>query len=248
MINVLLNGANGKMGSEVIEAIGRVEDFKIVCGFDREETNQNGFPVYNSIEKISEKVDVIIDFSVPVATFEILKYAKKNKTPIVIATTGFSKEELEEIKEISTEIPVFRSSNMSLDINLMASLIQKVAEVLTDADIEIVETHHNRKVDSPSGTAILLADAINEVLTDKKGYTFDRMQKREKRNKNEIGFSSIRGGNIVGEHSVKFFGESETLEITHTAYSRQVFAEGAVNAAKFIVTKEPGLYDMKSLV
>ncbi len=248
MINVLLNGANGKMGSEVIEAIGRVEDFKIVCGFDREETNQNGFPVYNSIDKISEKVDVIIDFSVPVATFEILKYAKKNKTPIVIATTGFSKEELEEIKEISTEIPVFRSSNMSLDINLMASLIQKVAEVLTDADIEIVETHHNRKVDSPSGTAILLADAINEVLTEKKGYTFDRMQKREKRNKNEIGFSSIRGGNIVGEHSVKFFGESETLEITHTAYSRQVFAEGAVNAAKFIVTKEPGLYDMKSLV
>lgn len=248
MINVLLNGANGKMGSEVIEAIGRVEDFKIVCGFDREETNQNGFPVYNSIDKISEKVDVIIDFSVPVATFEILKYAKKNKTPIVIATTGFSKEELEEIKEISTEIPVFRSSNMSLDINLMASLIQKVAEVLTDADIEIVETHHNRKVDSPSGTAILLADAINEVLTEKKGYTFDRMQKREKRNKNEIGFSSIRGGNIVGEHSVKFFGESETLEITHTAYSRQVFAEGAVNAAKFIVTKEPGLYDMKCLV
>lgn len=248
MINVLLNGANGKMGSEVIEAIGRVEDFKIVCGFDREETNQNGFLVYNSIDKISEKVDVIIDFSVPVATFEILKYAKKNKTPIVIATTGFSKEELEEIKEISTEIPVFRSSNMSLDINLMASLIQKVAEVLTDADIEIVETHHNRKVDSPSGTAILLADAINEVLTEKKGYTFDRMQKREKRNKNEIGFSSIRGGNIVGEHSVKFFGESETLEITHTAYSRQVFAEGAVNAAKFIVTKEPGLYDMKCLV
>lgn len=248
MVNVLLNGANGKMGSEVIEAIGRVEDFNIVCGFDREETNQNGFPVYNSIDKISEKVDVIIDFSVPVATFEILKYAKKNKTPIVIATTGFSKEELEEIKEISTEIPVFRSSNMSLDINLMASLIQKVAEVLTDADIEIVETHHNRKVDSPSGTAILLADAINEVLTEKKGYTFDRMQKREKRNKNEIGFSSIRGGNIVGEHSVKFFGESETLEITHTAYSRQVFAEGAVNAAKFIVTKEPGLYDMKCLV
>lgn len=248
MVNVLLNGANGKMGSEVIEAIGRVEDFKIVCGFDREETNQNGFPVYNSIDKISEKVDVIIDFSVPVATFEILKYAKKNKTPIVIATTGFSKEQLDEIEEMSKEIPIFRSSNMSLDINLMASLIQKVAEVLTDADIEIVETHHNRKVDSPSGTAILLADAINEVLTEKKGYTFDRMQKREKRNKNEIGFSSIRGGNIVGEHSVKFFGESETLEITHTAYSRQVFAEGAVNAAKFIVTKEPGLYDMKCLV
>ena len=248
MINVLLNGANGKMGSEVIEAISKTEGIEIVCGFDRQETNQNGFPVYNSIDKIMEKVDVIIDFSVPVATFEILKYAKKNKTPIVIATTGFSKEQLEEIKEVSKEIPVFRSSNMSLDINLMASLIQKVAQILTEADIEIVETHHNRKVDSPSGTAILLADAINEVLDDKKEYTFDRMQKREKRSKDEIGFSSIRGGNIVGEHSVKFFGESESLEIKHTAYSRQVFAEGAVNAAKFIVTQEAGLYDMKNLV
>lgn len=248
MIKVLLNGANGKMGSEVIETISRTEGIEIVCGFDREETNQNGFPVYNSIDKIMEKVDVIIDFSVPVATFEILKYAKKNKTPIVIATTGFSKEQLEEIKKLSKEIPVFRSSNMSLDINLMASLIQKVAQVLTEADIEIVETHHNRKVDSPSGTAILLADAINEVLENKKEYTFDRMQKREKRSKDEIGFSSIRGGNIVGEHSVKFFGESESLEIKHTAYSRQVFAEGAINAAKFIVAQEPGLYDMKNLV
>ena len=248
MINVLLNGANGKMGSEVIEAISKTEGIEIVCGFDREETNQNGFPVYNSIDKIMEKVDVIIDFSVPVATFEILKYATKNKTPIVIATTGFSKEQLDEIEEMSKEIPIFRSSNMSLDINLMASLIQKVAEVLTDADIEIVETHHNRKVDSPSGTAILLADAINEVLENKKDYTFDRMQKREKRNKNEIGFSSIRGGNIVGEHEVKFFGENETLEIKHTSYSRQVFAEGAIDAAKFIVTQQPGLYNMKNLV
>lgn len=248
MINVLLNGANGKMGSEVIEAISKTEGIEIVCGFDREETNQNGFHIYNSIDKISEKVDVIIDFSVPVATFEILKYAKKNKTPIVIATTGFSKEQIEEIKEISKEVPVFRSSNMSLDINLMASLIQKVAQVLTEVDIEIVETHHNRKVDSPSGTAILLADAINEVLENKKNYTFDRMQKREKRSKDEIGFSAVRGGNIVGEHSVKFFGENESLEIKHTAYSRQVFAEGAVNAAKFIVTQEAGLYDMKNLV
>ena len=137
---------------------------------------------------------------------------------------------------------------MSLDINLMASLIQKVAEVLTDSDIEIIETHHNRKVDSPSGTAILLADAINEVLENKKEYTFDRMQKREKRTKNEIGFSSIRGGNIVGEHTVAFFGESETLEITHKAYSRQVFAEGALKAAEYVATKEKGLYNMKDLV
>ena len=248
MIKILLNGANGKMGSEVIQAVKNVENCEIVCGFDQEENTKNGFPVYKTIEDIKENVDVIIDFSVPVATFEILKYAKQNKTPIVIATTGFNKEQIEEIQEVSKEIPVFRSSNMSLDINLMASLIQKVAEVLTTADIEIIETHHNRKIDSPSGTAILLADAINEVLENKKEYTFDRMQKREKRNKNEIGFSSIRGGNIVGEHTVKFFGENEALEITHKAYSRQVFAEGAINAAKFIVEQKPGLYDMKSLV
>ena len=236
------------MGKEVITAINnQSEKFQIVCGFDKDENNL-GFPVYNDIEKINEKVDVIIDFSVPVATFEILKYARKNNVPIVIATTGFCKEELEQIEEYSKEIPIFRSSNMSLDINLMASLIQKVAEVLTNSDIEIIETHHNRKVDSPSGTAILLADAINEVLENKKEYTFDRMQKREKRNKNEIGFSSIRGGNIVGEHTVAFFGESETLEITHKAYSRQVFAEGALKAAEYIAKKENGLYNMKDLV
>lgn len=223
------------------------DEYNIVCGFDKEESF-NGVPVYNNIEKISEKVDVIIDFSVPVATFEILKYARKNKVPIVIATTGFNKEELEKIEEYSKEIPIFRSSNMSLDINLMANIIQKVAQVLKDADIEIIETHHNRKIDSPSGTAILLADAINKVLEDKKDYTFDRMQKREKRSKNEIGFSSIRGGNIVGEHTVAFFGENETLEITHKAYSRQVFAEGALKAAKYIVGKQCGLYNMENLV
>lgn len=248
MIKILLNGANGKMGSEVIQAVKNVENCKIVCGFDKEENTKNGFPVYKTIEDIKENVDVIVDFSVPVATFEILKYAKKNKTPIVIATTGFNEEQLKEIRKTSEEIPIFRSSNMSLDINLMATILQKIAEVLKGADIEIVETHHNRKVDSPSGTAILLADAINEVLEEKKEYTFDRMQKREKRNKNEIGFSSIRGGNIVGEHTVKFFGENESLEIKHTAYSRQVFAEGALNAAEFIVNQKPGLYDMRSLV
>lgn len=238
----------GKMGNEVIKAVDKYNaDFKIVCGFDREENNL-GFPIYNDIQKIKEKVDVIIDFSVPEATFKILEYAKKNKIPIVIATTGFSKEQLEKIEEYSKEIPVFRSSNMSLDITLMAGIVQKIAEVLVDSDIEIIETHHNRKVDSPSGTAILLADAINEVLENKKEYNFERLQKREKRQKNEIGFSSIRGGNIVGEHTVKFFGENETLEITHTSYSRQVFAEGALKAAKFIVGSNNGLYNMNDIV
>ena len=247
-MNVLINGADGKMGNELLSVINNQEGFDVVCGFDIEANNKKGFPIYSNIDDIKEKVDVIIDFSVPVATFKILKYAVTNKVPIVIATTGFTKEEIEQIEEFSKEIPIFRSSNMSLDINLMAKIVQEVAKVLTNTDIEIVETHHNRKIDAPSGTAILLANAINDVLKEKKTYTFDRMQKREARKKNEIGFSSIRGGNIVGEHSVKFFGDNEELEITHKAYSRQVFAEGALKAAEFIVKQSKGLYDMNDIV
>lgn len=236
------------MGKEIIQAVKKQEGIKIVCGFDLKENNEYDFPIYNNLSNITQKIDVIIDFSSPVATFEILKYAIENKIPTVIATTGFSKEQLEKIKELSTKIPIFRSANMSLEINLVANVLQKIAKVLKESDIEITETHHNQKVDSPSGTAILLADAINQAFEEKKEYNFDRMQKREKRSKNEIGFSSIRGGNIVGEHTVQFFGENETLEITHRAYSRQVFAEGALKAAKFLVEQPTGLYNMEDLV
>lgn len=246
-MKILLSGAGGNMGGEIIKAVEEKDDFEITCGFDAKEGNR-GFPIYDNVDNIKEEFDVIIDFSVPVATFKILEYARKSKKPIIIATTGFNNEQIELIKEYSKEIPVFRSANMSLDINLMADIVKKVATVLTDTDIEIIETHHNRKVDSPSGTAILLADAINEVLEEKKEYNFERMQKREKRDKNEIGFSSIRGGNIVGEHTVAFFGGSETLEITHKAYSRQVFAQGALRAADYIVKQKPGFYNMRNIV
>lgn len=247
-MNILLNGASGRMGNEVAMRVENEENMQIVAGIGLEEDLSGKFPIYSKIEDVKEKIDVIIDFSVPKATFKVLEYAEKEKTPIVIATTGFSNDELEKIEELSKEIPIFRSANMSLDINLMAEIVKKVAKVLQDTDIEIIETHHNRKIDSPSGTAILLADAINEVLENKKEYDFNRMQKREPRNKNEIGFSSIRGGNIVGEHTVAFFGENETLEIKHTSYSRQVFVEGAIKSAKFIITKENGLYDMNDLI
>ena len=247
-MNILLNGASGRMGKEVAKTVEKESDMKIVSGIGLEEDLSGAFPIYSKVEDIKEKVDVIIDFSVPKATFKVLEYARKERLPVVIATTGFSKEELESIEELSKEIPIFRSANMSLDINLMAKLIKEVAKVLSDTDIEIIETHHNRKIDSPSGTAILLADAINEVLENKKEYDFNRMQKREPRKKNEIGFSSIRGGNIVGEHTVKFFGENETLEIKHTSYSRQVFVEGALKAARFIITKGNGLYNMNDVI
>lgn len=246
-MNILLSGANGAMGREVIEETKK-QNIKIVAGFDRDTSDNGMFPIYNKIEDIKEDIDVIIDFSVPVATMEILKFAKEKKIPTVIATTGFIKEQLEIIEKYSKEIPIFRSSNMSYDINLMTDIVTKIAQALKESDIEIIETHHNRKIDSPSGTAIMLADAINKVFNNEKTYTFDRMQKREKRDKKEIGFSSIRGGNIVGKHTVSFFGENETLEITHTAYSRKVFAEGAIKAAKFIKEKPNGLYDMKNML
>lgn len=248
MIKVLINGCNGKMGQEVLNAINNNENFEVLNGVDLNENPKYNFPVYTNTDEIKEKPDVIIDFSVPVATMKILEYAKENKVPIVIATTGISNEEKQKIKEYSKIIPIFQSANMSYDINLMKKIVSEVAKNLNQTDIEIVETHHNRKIDSPSGTALLLADSINNTLDNKMEYNFNRFQNREKRKKNEIGFSSIRGGNIVGEHTVIFFGENESFEITHKAYSRGVFAEGALKGAEYIVGKENGCYSMDDII
>ena len=248
MIKVLINGCNGKMGQEVLNAIKNNEKFEVINGVDIKENPNYNFPVYTSTEEIKEKPDVIIDFSVPVATMKILEYAKEKKVPIVIATTGLSDEEKQKIKEYSKTIPIFQSANMSYDINLMKKIVAEVAKNLNQTDIEIVETHHNRKIDSPSGTALLLADSINNALDNKMEYNFNRFQNRGKRKKNEIGFSSIRGGNIVGEHTVIFFGENESFEITHKAYSRGVFAEGALKGAEYIVGKENGYYSMDDII
>ena len=248
MIKVLINGCNGRMGQVLVNEIDRFPELLLSSGFDVYDEGKNTFPVYSKIEDIKEKPDVIVDFSIPVSTFNILNYAVRNKVPVVIATTGFSKEQLEEIKVSSTLIPIFRSSNMSFDINLMKKIVSEVAKKLQGIDIEIIETHHNRKVDAPSGTAILLADAINEVMDEKLSYNFSRHDLHEKRNPKEIGFSSIRGGNIVGEHSVQFYGEHETFEIKHTSYSRNVFAEGALKAAIFLANQKPGYYGMDDLV
>lgn len=246
MIKVLLNGCNGRMGQEVIKSINETEEIEIICGVDKTQGNNN-FPVFTNIEEINLIPDVIIDFSIPEATFKILDFAKINKIPTVVATTGFSKEQLDLILEYSKEFPIFRSANMSYETNLMAKLVAELAQKLTESDIEIVETHHNQKIDSPSGTAILLADSINESLNNEMYYEYNRHAKREKRNKKEIGIHSIRGGNEVGKHTVYFFGNNESFEITHTVNSRGVFANGSVKAAFFIVTKEPGLYNMNDM-
>lgn len=248
MIKVLINGCNGRMGQVLVKEIDNFENLLLVGGFDINDNGLNTFPVYSNISDIKEKPDVIVDFSVPVASLNMLNYAVSSKTAMVIATTGFSKEELEIISEASKTIPIFKSSNMSFDINLMKKIVAEVAKALKGTDIEIVETHHNRKIDAPSGTAITLADSINNVLGGNMEYVYNRHDIHEKRKPNEIGFSSIRGGNIVGEHSVQFYGAHETFEIKHTSYSRDVFAEGALKACEFIFDKAPGLYNMDDMV
>lgn len=247
MIKVLVNGICGKMGNEVAKLVLKEKDMDLLGGLDRHSNSNSNliYPIFSDINSFSEFPNVIIDFSTPEATISILPYCISHSIPIVIATTGFTKEQQNKITDASMQIPIFQSSNMSYEINLVRQIIADLSQKLPEADIEIVETHHNQKKDSPSGTALLLADSIN---TDNHYiYQFNRMQKQEKRHPKEIGFSSIRGGNIVGEHSVIFFSPNETLEIKHTAHSRTVFAEGAIKATKFIVSQKSGLYCMKDL-
>lgn len=247
MLNVFVNGCNGKMGNVVCELIEESENMQIIGGFDKVSYSDSKFPIFTEVEKINVKPDVIIDFSLPVATLTILDYAKTNKIPIVIATTGFTEEENKIIEEASQIIPIFKSANMSFDIMIMKKIVTWLAPLLKNTDIEIIEAHHNRKVDSPSGTAQMLADSINESLGNTLHCEYNRHDKHEKRDKNEIGISSIRGGNIVGEHSVQFIGNFETFEIKHTSYSRNVFAEGALRAAEFIANKQHGMYAMEDI-
>ena len=247
MLEVLVNGCNGKMGQVVCDLIEQNENLVLKAGFDKNITGEFAFPVFDKIEDIKERPDVIIDFSIPIATLNILEYASKNNVPIVIATTGFTKEQEEKIKEYSKIIPIFKSANMSFDIMIMKKLVSWLAPLMKDTDIEIIEAHHNRKIDSPSGTAQMLANSINSALGNTLHCEYNRHDKHEKRDKNEIGMSSIRGGNIVGEHTVQFIGDFETFEIKHTSYSRNVFAEGSLKAANFIVNQKPGLYCMEDM-
>ncbi len=247
MVKVLINGCNGKMGQVLSERIRDTQDIEVLCGVDKIDTGDNNYPVFTDIHSINLIPDVIIDFSIPVATFPILDFAKKNNIPIVIATTGFTEKEEEKIKEISKNLPIFKSSNMSYEINLMSKIVASLAKKLPESDIEIVETHHNRKVDAPSGTALILADSINEACNNEFEYEYNRHAKREKRTKNEIGIHSLRGGTEAGKHTVIFFGNNESLEITHNVTSRSVFADGAIKAANFIIHKDNGLYSMNDL-
>ncbi len=248
MINVLINGFNGKMGQEVFKSITNSSEFNVCCGVDRINKTDLTIPIYPNYMKIKEKVDVIIDFSVPESTFNALKYAKDNNIPIVIATTGFSPNELNLIKKFSNHIPVFQSSNMSFEVNLLANIVSNLATKLKNSDIEIVDVHHKNKIDSPSGTALLLANKINSALDNKMSYSFDRHSVRKPRDSKEIGIHSVRGGTEVGKHTIMFLGEDESFEITHTVTSRSVFAKGSLKAAKFLINQSNGFYNMDNLL
>lgn len=249
MIKLIISGCNGKMGGVVTSIVRDREDIETVCGFDVNLEMKYGYPVYDNFGDFKEKADVIIDFSHPDMLTKLLDYATSTKTPIVVATTGLTDEQKEQMKKASEVVPVFFSANMSLGVNLLIELAQKATKLLADNfDIEIIEKHHNQKIDAPSGTALAIADSINNTLNERKEYVYDRHAVRKKRTKNEIGIHAVRGGTIVGEHSVIFAGKDEIIELKHEAMSKEIFAVGAVAAAKYIVGKQPKMYNMQDLV
>lgn len=249
MIRIIMNGCNGKMGQVITRLAAEDKDCEIVAGVDVNTSIQNTYPVYKSLDEFDGDADVVIDFSHPSCLTGILEYCKKKKLPVILSTTGFTPEQKEEFKAASSEVPVFFSANMSLGINLLIALAKKATKLLEgNFDIEIIEKHHNQKIDAPSGTALAIADAIDETLSYPAEYIYDRHNVRRKRGEHEIGIHAVRGGTIVGEHEVLFAGTDEVIELKHSAHSKEVFAVGAIRAAKFITSKPAGMYDMNDLI
>lgn len=249
MVNIGIVGCNGKMGHFVADAVAQNPETTTFFGVDAFGESNYDFPVFRNFSEIKEKPDAFIDFSNPAVLDDMLDYAVENSVPCVICTTGYSAEQVEKIKSVSEKIAVFYSGNMSLGINLLIELTKEAAKVLGNSfDIEIVEKHHNLKVDAPSGTALMIADGISEVLNEEPQYVYDRHSYRKKRSKNEIGIHSVRGGTIVGEHEVIFAGHDEVITVSHQAQSKEVFAVGAVNAAAFLASQKAGMYNMGNLL
>ena len=250
MTRAIMNGCNGKMGQCITGICAQDEDIEIVAGIDTYDGIKNDYPVFASLKECTVDADVIIDFSNAKAVDALLAYGVEKQIPIVLCTTGLSEQQLADVEKAYEKVAILKSANMSLGINTLMELLKKAAQVFAPAgfDMEIVEKHHNQKLDAPSGTALALADSMNEALDEAYNYTYDRSQKRQKRDKYEIGISSVRGGNIVGEHEVIFAGQDEVIEFKHTAYSKAVFAKGAVEAAKFLKGKPAGHYDMADVI
>ncbi|MBS6442295.1 MAG: 4-hydroxy-tetrahydrodipicolinate reductase [Clostridium sp.] len=250
MVRIIMHGCNGKMGQVITGLVADDPNAQIVAGIDIADNRDNGYPVFTDIKKCDVAADVIVDFAAAAAVDALLDYSVEKQIPVVLCTTGLSDEQLARVKESSKKVAILKSANMSLGINTLMKLLKDAANVFAPAgyDIEIVEKHHNQKVDAPSGTAIALADSINEARGGEYEYVYDRSQVRKKRDKKELGISAVRGGTIVGEHEVIFAGIDEVIEFKHTAYSKSVFAKGAVEAAKFLAGKPAGMYDMADVI
>lgn len=250
MTKVILHGCNGKMGQVVSSLCDQEDGMEIVAGIDIFNQKENGYPVFSSIEDCDTPADVIIDFASAKAADTLLQYSVRHRIPLVLCSTGLTGEQEAAVKEAAKETAVLKSANMSLGINMLLDLLKQAAQILAPAgfDMEIVEKHHNQKIDAPSGTALALADALNEALKGAYTYRYDRTQERKKREKQEIGIQAVRGGTIVGEHEVIFAGTDEVITFHHTAYSKSVFAKGAIEAAKFLKGKPAGLYDMSDVI
>jgi len=250
MTKVIMHGCNGRMGQAITEIVKSDNDVEIVAGVDMIDNIDNGYPVYTSITNCDVDADVIIDFTNAKAVDGLLEYAVCKKIPVVLCSTGLSEEQLKKVNDASEKIAILRSGNMSLGINTLIKILKTISKPLKEAgfDIEIVEKHHNQKLDAPSGTAIMLADAVNESIDEDMEYVYDRSSRREVRPENEIGISAVRGGTIVGDHDVIFAGKDEVVEVSHRAYSRAIFAKGAVSAAKFLKGKEKGMFTMSDVI
>ena len=250
MIKAMMHGCNGRMGQMISNLVKEDEQIDIVAGVDTYLEIQNSYPAFASIDECDVEVDVVIDFSNVSAVDGVLEYCAAKKIPLVLCTTGLSEEQMQKMKEVSEKTAVLKSANMSMGINLLMKLLKDAVKVLGPAgyDVELVEKHHNQKLDAPSGTALALADSMNEAMDGAYEYVYDRSQVRRKREKKEMGISAVRGGTIVGEHEVLFAGTDEVIEFKHTAYSRSVFGKGAVEAAKFLAGKPAGMYDMSDVI
>lgn len=250
MTKIIMHGCNGKMGQMISQICREDETVEIVAGIDVFDQGKNEYPVFSSLEECNVSADAFIDFSTAGAVDDVLSYCMEKELPLVLCTTGLSDNQLLKVEECSKKAAVLRSANMSLGINTLFGLLEQAVRALAPAgfDVEIVEKHHNQKLDAPSGTALALADAMNKTMDNAYQYKYDRSRERAKRDAREIGISAVRGGSIVGEHEIIFAGKDEVIEIKHTAYSRAIFAKGAVEAAKFLIGKAPGMYDMREVV
>ncbi len=250
MINIIMHGCNGRMGQVISALVKDDGEANIVAGIDIFDDGRNDYPVFLNIDECDVEADVVIDFSSAKAVDKLYEFCKKRNLPVVLCSTGLSEEQIYAARDLSKKVAVLRSGNMSLGINTVMKALKSISKTLAEAgfDIEIVEKHHNQKLDAPSGTALMLADTINEQLDCAYSYKYDRSNLREKRPKKEIGISAVRGGTIVGDHDIIFAGVDEVIEIKHRAYSRNIFAKGAIEAAKFLKDRPAGLYDMSDVL